>query len=153
MLVGVAQARDIEFTADNPGDWMVHCHLPHHMMNAMSDLMSERMMTTSPLTMQQAHEQMQVAQQMSGHGAHGSGQSHPPVAPNANQVPGFPQDAFMEMPMDEMVMKPENTGLAKNWTAGMMGMMTLLRVLPPAKYDEIMALVQKGKTNEHKHGM
>ena len=35
MLVGVAQARDIEFVADNPGDWMLHCHLPHHMMNQM----------------------------------------------------------------------------------------------------------------------
>ncbi len=35
-LVGVAQARDIEFVANNPGDWMLHCHLPHHMMNQMS---------------------------------------------------------------------------------------------------------------------
>ena len=22
--------------ANNPGDWMLHCHLPHHMMNQMS---------------------------------------------------------------------------------------------------------------------
>lgn len=35
-LVGVAQARDIEFVADRAGDWMLHCHLPHHMMNQMS---------------------------------------------------------------------------------------------------------------------
>ncbi|MGH9767979.1 MAG: multicopper oxidase family protein, partial [Blastocatellia bacterium] len=35
VLVGVAQARDIEFDALNPGDWMLHCHLPHHMMNQM----------------------------------------------------------------------------------------------------------------------
>src|SRR5258705_5677555 len=35
-LVGVAQARDIEFVADRLGDWMLHCHLPHHMMNQMS---------------------------------------------------------------------------------------------------------------------
>ena len=35
-LVGVAQARDIEFVADRLGDWMFHCHLPHHMMNQMS---------------------------------------------------------------------------------------------------------------------
>lgn len=34
-LVGVAQARDLEFVANNPGDWMLHCHLPHHMMNSM----------------------------------------------------------------------------------------------------------------------
>ena len=36
VLVGVAQARDVEFDAKYPGDWMVHCHLPHHMMNQMA---------------------------------------------------------------------------------------------------------------------
>lgn len=35
-LVGVAQAKDFEFVADRLGDWMLHCHLPHHMMNQMS---------------------------------------------------------------------------------------------------------------------
>ncbi|HXG64940.1 MAG TPA: multicopper oxidase domain-containing protein [Blastocatellia bacterium] len=35
VLVGVAQARDIEFVAQYTGDWMLHCHLPHHMMNQM----------------------------------------------------------------------------------------------------------------------
>jgi hypothetical protein len=35
VLVGVAQARDIEFVADNPGDWAFHCHKSHHTMNAM----------------------------------------------------------------------------------------------------------------------
>ncbi len=34
-LVGVAQARDLEFDAVYPGDWMFHCHLPHHMKNQM----------------------------------------------------------------------------------------------------------------------
>ncbi|HXO33380.1 MAG TPA: copper oxidase [Candidatus Acidoferrales bacterium] len=45
VLVGVAQSRDVEFVANNPGDWMLHCHLPHHMMNQMSSmvgLMSRR---------------------------------------------------------------------------------------------------------------
>lgn len=36
VLVGVAQARDVEFIADRAGDWMFHCHLPHHMMNQMA---------------------------------------------------------------------------------------------------------------------
>lgn len=35
VLVGVAQARNIEFEAKYVGDWMLHCHLPHHMMNQM----------------------------------------------------------------------------------------------------------------------
>ncbi len=37
VLVGVAQSRNVEFIADNPGDWMLHCHLPHHMMNSMAN--------------------------------------------------------------------------------------------------------------------
>ncbi len=35
IIVGVAQARNIEFEAKYLGDWMLHCHLPHHMMNQM----------------------------------------------------------------------------------------------------------------------
>jgi|SRR5579864_146526 len=38
VLVGVAQARDIEFDARYPGEWVLHCHLPHHMMNHMSQM-------------------------------------------------------------------------------------------------------------------
>ena len=34
-LVGVGQTRDIEFVADEPGDWVFHCHKSHHTMNAM----------------------------------------------------------------------------------------------------------------------
>jgi hypothetical protein len=36
VLVGVAQARDMEFIANNPGDWVLHCHMFHHMMNHMA---------------------------------------------------------------------------------------------------------------------
>ena len=35
VLVGVAQARTSSSSAKYPGDWMLHCHLPHHMMNQM----------------------------------------------------------------------------------------------------------------------
>ena len=34
-IIGVGQVRDIEFVADNPGDWALHCHMSHHTMNAM----------------------------------------------------------------------------------------------------------------------
>jgi FtsP/CotA-like multicopper oxidase with cupredoxin domain len=34
--VPVGTTRDIEFVADNPGDWAYHCHKSHHTMNAMS---------------------------------------------------------------------------------------------------------------------
>jgi FtsP/CotA-like multicopper oxidase with cupredoxin domain len=33
--VPVGTTRDIEFTADNPGDWAFHCHKSHHVMNQM----------------------------------------------------------------------------------------------------------------------
>ncbi|MBA4020670.1 MAG: copper oxidase [Pirellula sp.] len=36
VLVGVAQVREVEFIANNPGDWAMHCHMFHHMMNSMS---------------------------------------------------------------------------------------------------------------------
>src|SRR5581483_7525686 len=38
VLVAVAQARDVEFVANNPGDWVFHCHMFHHMMNFMSSM-------------------------------------------------------------------------------------------------------------------
>ena len=62
---------------------------------------------------------------------------HPPQN-NGQLVPGFPQDMFDVM--DEMVAKPETHGLRAGWSGGMMGMMTLVRVLPPELYDEIQRL-------------
>jgi FtsP/CotA-like multicopper oxidase with cupredoxin domain len=35
VLVGVGQTRAIEFMADEPGDWAMHCHMTHHVMNQM----------------------------------------------------------------------------------------------------------------------
>jgi hypothetical protein len=87
----------------------------------------------------------------------------PDVSKDANSVPGFPQDAFMEGPMMamyQMVDKPENFGLRPGWSGFMAGMMTFVRVLPQDKYDQIMELrkKQKGKEPmadmprmEHKH--
>jgi hypothetical protein len=192
VLIGVAEAVDFEFVADNPGDWMVHCHLPHHMMNGMASLagpltmqpggtgmaavgsmnsgmgMAQRGTATSdeyaaamgrgvgfnssesptsngPLDPQQA-QQVQTAGQGHHRGVLHNAQS---VAKHANEVPGFPQDAFMEMIMDEQVEKPETYGLAKGWSAGMMGMMTLVRVLTPEKYDHIMALKRRAPQGGH----
>jgi hypothetical protein len=53
-------------------------------------------------------------------------------------VPGYPQDMFMVM--DERVAKPETYGLRPTWTGGMMGMMTLVRVLEPDLFEKIQAL-------------
>jgi hypothetical protein len=139
VIVGVAQARVVEFDAKYPGAWMVHCHLPHHMMNSMMDLLRDRQITTAAQTDSQALSQMMtLAKTVGFEHVH-----HSPIAENADDVRGFPQDAFMEMGMDSIVAKPETHGLPENWSAEMMGMMTLVRVLPEAQYNEITRLQQQ----------
>lgn len=123
VIVGVAQARDVEFDAIYPGNWMFHCHLPHHMMNQMVSMV--------------------------GHNMGGADEAQ------KKQVPGYPQD--MMMIMDKEVAKPQTYGLPAGWTASMMGMMTLVRVLPPAEYDEVQRRIRERITEApqampgHKH--
>jgi hypothetical protein len=190
VLVGVAQARDFEFVANNPGDWMLHCHLPHHMMNQMSsnvgpmsrvgagmpaggDMNTAMGMLrggsgapTSPDYGPSIGRGLGVGStddQTAGNGPLSSkdsmagmaGMQHADTAglisPNANRVPGFPQDAYMEGPMmnmDKMIHSPETYGLPSGWTTGMQGMMTLVRVLESSKYDEIMNRVSRAKGND-----
>ena len=194
LLVGVAQARDVEFVANNPGDWMIHCHLPHHMMNQMSSVAgkmtrtagipaggamntgmgmlqgepgapmgddygptlgrglggvgkaSERSATNGPLSPQQSMAAMPGMQHDMGNMQMGEMQGD--IAPNANDVPNFPQDAYMEGPMmtmDEAVERPENFALNKGWSGFMQGMMTFIRVLPPEKYDEVIFRMKQAK--------
>jgi FtsP/CotA-like multicopper oxidase with cupredoxin domain len=123
VLVGVAQARDVEFVADNPGDWHLHCHLPHHMMNHMTSMVGPLMMT--------AANQVRPGSIEAGTGIH---QGHA----NAGMFPGYPQD--MVVVMDELVAKPETHGLRPGWTAGTMGLMTIIRVVTPELFDNIEAL-------------
>ena len=166
VLVGVAQARDIEFVADNPGDWHFHCHLPHHMMNQMASMVGPLMMShanlTTPGTMTAgmgihaggalgdasgpafgrtinlgAEPERQMAN-MSIARSPQTAVTTPGAAPNAGQFPGYPQDMFMVM--DEMVAKPETYGLRPGWSGGTMGMMTIVRVLQPDLFDKIQEL-------------
>ena len=187
VLVGVAQARMVEFVANNPGNWMIHCHLPHHMMNQMSSQvgaitrrfgmpagagMEEGMgilragSATSDengpslgrgmgvgSTLEQATSNGALAKQALSTAQPDAGMQgmqmqtdKADVTKDANSVPGFPQDAFMEGPvmaMDAMFEKPENYGLRPGWSGFMGGMMTLVRVLPPDQYDHIIELRDK----------
>jgi manganese oxidase len=77
------------------------------------------------------------------------------IASNANAVPGFPQDAYMEGPamaMDQMVDKPENYGLRPGWSGYSMGMMTFLRVLPPDRYVEVMTRMKQAQRPNDPYG-
>jgi manganese oxidase len=168
VLVGVAQARDVEFVADNPGDWHFHCHLPHHMMNQMASMVGPLMMSHAnaprPGTVEtgmgihEGHALSSAAAPAFGRtinvGAETERnvanmplaplpqtalpQTGPRAAPNAGMVPGYPQDMFMVM--DDMVAKPETYGLRPRWSGGTMGMMTIVRVLKPGLFDKILEL-------------
>ena len=197
VLVGVAQARDIEFDAKYVGDWMLHCHLPHHMMNQMASMVGPishgghglHTGGSMPEGMGMLRKGDALAEEngpMLGRGIGlsgdreratsnlvGAGQKghaghvmtkpgdpmemYPKDDPEKKKIPGYPQD--MWMPMDEMGGdKPENYGLRKGWSGAMMGMMTLVRVLPEEVYDKIMDLKaakskqpKEKKQDEHKH--
>jgi hypothetical protein len=190
VLVGVAQARDVEITANRPGDWMLHCHLPHHMMNQMSSnvgTMTRRPGQPAGVDMNTGMGMLQGTPgapsgddygtslgrgmgfgstadmettngPLSGEKAMQAMAGMPDagdIAKNANAVPGFPQDAYMEGPamaMDQMVAKPENYGLRPGWSGFMMGMMTFVRVLPPDKYDEVIARMKQAQRPNDPYG-
>jgi FtsP/CotA-like multicopper oxidase with cupredoxin domain len=197
VLVGVAQARAIEFVANNPGGWMLHCHMPHHMMNQMASTVGpmtrqrgmidgagmeqgmgmirggnatseengpslgrgfgvgstlEQASSNGPLAQRRAEDGMPVMQGTAGMQMH---MDKAEVSKDANSVPGFPQDAFMEGPvmaMDDMFQKPETYGLRPGWSGFMQGMMTLVRVLPPEQYDHIVKLCNE-QSNKNTHTM
>ncbi len=184
-LVGVAQAREIEFVADRLGDWMLHCHLPHHMMNQMasnvgpmtrigSGMQAGASMTDGMGMLKEGHATSDNRGPSLGRGlgigsstdmprtngpltqseagkamTNMPGMDHSKMTElpkNANQIPLFPQDAFMEGPMmamDKEVDKPEALGLPAGWSGFVGGMMTLVRVLPNEQYNKIMDLKRK----------
>ncbi len=179
VLVGVAQSRDVEFDAKYPGDWMLHCHMPHHNMNQMVSMVGPMAHIGSGmhagLSMEEGMGMIRDGHALSeklgpslgrtlGTGSEydkavtnlalAAGQEHlqhaepRPSAPasdarNPYSVPGFPQDMWMVE--DDAYRTPETWGLRPTWTGGMMGMMTLVRVLEPEKYDHIQELIAESR--------
>jgi hypothetical protein len=169
VLVGVAQGRDIEFEAKFAGDWMLHCHLPHHMMNQMVSMVGPIAHVGSGLhTGMGMQEGMGILRE--GHAtsenngpslgraigtgsefekptSHLIGRAVGAMSPSHGGQ-GAAKNPYevpgfpqdMYMVMDEMFVKPETYGLRKGWTASMQGMMTLVRVVEPHLYDEIQRL-------------
>jgi FtsP/CotA-like multicopper oxidase with cupredoxin domain len=111
VLIGVAQARDVEFIANNPGDWIMHCHMFHHTMNHMVPM------------------------------------AGPMMRPGPNdprgRVPGYPQNMeggmSMMIPEDDPrpLEKREARGMRRDWSH-IKGLTTIVRVLPPELYDQVM---------------
>ncbi len=163
VLVGVAEARELEFEAKYEGDWMLHCHLPHHMMNHMSSMIGP---TTERRGGMPAGQGMEEGMGIIRRGPATAAENGPSIgramgvgstaesatsnylrahrghSGSAKLVPGFPQDMFM--PRDKEVAKPATYGLPKDWSGAVEGMMTLVRVLKPELYDKIVALEKRG---------
>lgn len=163
VLVGVGQSRDVEFIANNPGDWMLHCHIPHHMMNHMVSMAGP--MPSASSGQSQTGSRAGAIPRMLGErfasGTLGAG-LEPSLGPATGgdrevmtgmrpseqderfQVPGYPQD-MMEMhgmlPPGQMrkVQTPLTRGMRRNWPMATQAMMTVLRVLPPDLYDQVVS--------------
>lgn len=161
IIVGASQSRDVEFVAQYPGDWMLHCHLPHHMMNNMVSSVGPMTHIEKGLhTGAGMEEGMGMVRQgdagdesLGPSLGRGLGLAADRDRPLSNALKpsqsiataGYPQDALMSMPMDKAVAKPETNYLAKGWSAALSGMMTLVRVLPADKYDQLMADIKAGR--------
>src|SRR5262249_7718050 len=114
VLVAVAQVREFEFIANNPGDWVMHCHMFHHMMNHMISGVGPGSRTMAK-----------------------KGEDDPRY-----KVPGFPQMAGMHaMLTPEEVKKvesnPRTRGMRPGWYNGVHGLHTVVRVLPPDLYERV----------------
>ncbi len=165
VLVAVAQSRDIEFVANNPGDWVMHCHMFHHMMNFMSSMAGR--MGGHPMKGMPAGGSMAAGMGMLTNGpalskefgpslGRGTGEQTGPERAVANGrmpgmgsgggrglVPGFPQDMFGMNEYTEAQVKklsrPETRGMRRDWFKGVEGLMTVVRVLPPELYDKVVS--------------
>lgn len=142
VLVGVAQARDIEFVANNPGDWVMHCHMFHHMMNHMEPGIGPG--SRKAVTIEAATTNYTPGNQAAHNQA-----THPSMKDAKTEidpytVPGYPQDSGMHAMMsktqlDKLLSNPLTRGMAPQWHMGVMGLMTVVRVLPSDLYDEVVS--------------
>jgi FtsP/CotA-like multicopper oxidase with cupredoxin domain len=116
VLVAVAQVREFEFIANNPGDWVMHCHMFHHMMNHM----------------------------VSGVGPGSRGLARNGKEDPRYKVPGFPQGTGMMAKMSpaevaKITKNPMTRGMRPMWHMGVMGLFTVVRVLPPDLYERVIS--------------
>ena len=129
VLVGIAQATNFEFIANNPGDWMFHCHMVHHMMNHMTKQVGPHVRQNENVDHYLANLDNipKVNMQLSDPGF---------------ATPGYPQE-MKGMNMSDEMMKTiwsrrEVQGMRAMWPMAIMGLMTALRVLPEDLYQKVM---------------
>jgi hypothetical protein len=166
VLVGVAQVREVEFIANNPGDWAVHCHMFHHMMNSMTSqagplirdnstseqrnvlgfpqvMLGMEMPAAKGMTMpgmdMKPHDMKDMPKKASEKpdGEHDHGKMQPKSVPPGPQAETSGHEGMEGMARIEG--RPETLGMRPGWSMGVEGLFTVVRVLPPELYDKIMA--------------
>lgn len=128
-LIAVAQATDLEFVANNPGDWLLHCHMVHHMMNHMVKQVGPRIRDGVDVTRYFGSPDDRPRPVLSRSAA-------------AQVAPGYPQ-MMMGMEMTDAQMhaitnRRETLGMRKGWPRALAGLMTVVRVLPDDLFDRVM---------------
>jgi plastocyanin len=82
VLIGPSERYDLEILADNPGVWMVHCHIEHHMANGMmTTIWYDGYQPTGPAASSMAAEATVVAEQQHDHGQETQVASEPEPEP------------------------------------------------------------------------
>ena len=128
-LVAVAQASSFEFIANNPGDWMFHCHMVHHMMNHMVEQVGPRIRKDATVDRYLADLDTRPSAEIS-------------ETARGDVPPGYPQkmqgmqmsDEFMEKVWSPREMK----GMRATVAMSIHGLMTSMRVLPEDLYHRVM---------------
>ncbi len=109
VLVPVGATRDIEFIADNPGDWPFHCHKSHHTMNAMAHVLPNL------LGVSQRGLEEKIKAILPGYFAHGEGG----MAEHAEHLP------HIQGPRNTL---PMMTGIGPYGNIEMGGMFTVIKI-------------------------
>jgi len=136
--VAVAQASTFECIANNPGDWIFHCHMVHHMMNHMVRQVGPRIREEASVDRYLTNPASRPAVDF-------------PPAGRPSEVPGYPQKMQgmerTEAQMETLWSRQEVRGMRANYAMAVKGLMTVIRVLPDDLYRLVMEsdeAVEKG---------
>jgi FtsP/CotA-like multicopper oxidase with cupredoxin domain len=90
VLVAVGQTRAVEFIADAPGDWAMHCHMTHHTMNQMGHNAANLIGIRSSGLDKKVSKFLQGYMTMGESGMAGMGEMGMPAPPNSIPMLGAP---------------------------------------------------------------
>lgn len=88
VLVPVGSTRDIEFVADAPGDWAMHCHFTHHVMNQMGHKGPNMIGIKTDGINQQVRKLLPNYMTMGQNGMAGMGKMNMPIPENSIPMKG-----------------------------------------------------------------